>query len=170
MKEKLQPLILSNLLCFCRNGSTRSDPYVKDTVFISQHLLQPSTTHPLYQAVCGWFEKKLSACLFEENHCSPALLKVPIYSTELVAIIFFGKCCVKCTKALTEIPFFHGKCLKLTVSQQQLQLFSKYSKYFRRAIVNICTCKGDSSESCSFRVLTALMFFRGTVVFENSCC
>ena len=27
-------------------------------------------------------------CLFEENHCSPALLKVLIYSTELVPIIF----------------------------------------------------------------------------------
>ena len=25
-------------------------------------------------------------CLFQENHCGPALLKVPIYSTELVAI------------------------------------------------------------------------------------
>ena len=25
--------------------------------------------------------------LFEESHCSPALLKVPIYSTELVAVI-----------------------------------------------------------------------------------
>ena len=27
-------------------------------------------------------------CLFEESHCSPALLKVPIYSAELVAVIF----------------------------------------------------------------------------------
>ena len=27
--------------------------------------------------------------LFQENHCSPALLKVPICSTELIAIIFF---------------------------------------------------------------------------------
>ena len=45
--------------------------------------------------------------LFEENHCSPAVLKVPIYSTELVAIIFFfQKYCVKCTKALTETHSF----------------------------------------------------------------
>ena len=32
--------------------------------------------------------EKIEECLFEEIHCSPALLKVPIYSTELVAIIF----------------------------------------------------------------------------------
>ena len=53
--------------------------------------------------------KSWIACLFQENHCAPALLEVPIYSTELVAIIYFEKCCVKCTKALTEIPFFHGE-------------------------------------------------------------
>ena len=53
--------------------------------------------------------KSWSVCLFQENHCDLVLLKVPIYSTELVAIIFFEKYCVKCTKALTEIPFFHGE-------------------------------------------------------------
>ena len=31
---------------------------------------------------------KIIVCLFEENHCSPALLKVAIYSTELVTLIF----------------------------------------------------------------------------------
>ena len=36
-------------------------------------------------------------------------LKVPIYSTELVAIIFVGKYCIKCTKALTGILFFLGE-------------------------------------------------------------
>ena len=36
-------------------------------------------------------------CAFQENHCSPALLKVPISSTELVIMNFF----VKCTKALS---------------------------------------------------------------------
>ena len=50
----------------------------------------------------------LRVCLFQENHCGPALLEVPIYSTELVAIFFFEKYRVKCTKALTEMPFFHG--------------------------------------------------------------
>ena len=47
--------------------------------------------------------------------------------------------------------------VNLTISQQSLQLFIKYSKYFRRAVVNNCTCKRD------FR-----KFFRGTVAFGNS--
>ena len=34
------------------------------------------------------YSRKISVCLFEENHCSPALLKVTIYSTELVTLIF----------------------------------------------------------------------------------
>ena len=51
---------------------------------------------------------------------SPALLKLPIYSTELAAAIFFEKFCVKCTKALVAIIFFHGECVNLTISQQQL--------------------------------------------------
>ena len=37
---------------------------------------------------------------------SPALLKLPIYSTELAAVIFFEKYCVKCTKALAAIHSF----------------------------------------------------------------
>ena len=62
---------------------------------------------------------------------------------------------VKCTKAFAEFPFFHGECINLTISQQQLQLillinfnfinfinFINYSNFFRRAIVNICTCNG----------------------------
>ena len=54
---------------------------------------------------------------------------------------------VKCTKAFAEFAFFHGECVNLTISQQQLELLIKYSKLFRRAIVNICTCKGDFLKS-----------------------
>ena len=54
---------------------------------------------------------------------------------------------VKCTKALAAIPFFHGECVNVTISQQQLQLFMQYSKSFRRAIVDICTCKDDFRNS-----------------------
>ena len=60
----------------------------KFTVF-SQHLLLPPSI--LLQAVCGWFEKNWMICLFEKNHYSPALLKVSIYSTELLAVIFVWK-------------------------------------------------------------------------------
>ena len=38
-------------------------------------------------------------------------------------------------------PFFHS--LIWQQQQQQLQLFIKYSKFFRRATVDICICKGD---------------------------
>ena len=93
-----------------------------DSVIISREHLKKSTC----QRNCVYFttlfatihyykrsvvdsRKSWRICLFQENHCGPALLKVPIYSTELVAIIFFEKYCVKCTKALTEIPFFHGE-------------------------------------------------------------
>ena len=56
--------------------------------------------------VCGWFEKMWRMCLFEESHCSPALLKEPVNSTKLVAIIFVWKVLiVKCSKALATIPF-----------------------------------------------------------------
>ena len=52
--------------------------------------------------------KSWRGCLIEENHCSPAVLKMPIYFKEQVAIIFAWKV-VKCTKSLTEIPSFHGE-------------------------------------------------------------
>ena len=49
-----------------------------------------------------------------------ALLKLPIYSTELAAVIFFEKYYVKCAIALAAIPFFHHECVNLTISQQRL--------------------------------------------------
>ena len=136
-RHHFQPSIFS-IIESLFDGSPWSDPYVKETMFISQHLLQPS----LQQAVCRWFKKIWKVYLFEENNYGPALLKVPLYSTEQVAVIFVWKLLFKCTKALAAIPFFHGECVNLTISQQQLQLFIKYSKYFRRTIVDICTYKG----------------------------
>ena len=38
-----------------------------------------------------WLIRENMAYLFEESHCSPALLKVPIYSTELVTVYFVWK-------------------------------------------------------------------------------
>ena len=52
--------------------------------------------------------KSWNVCLFEKNHCSPSVLNVPIYFTEQAVIIFIWKV-VKCTKSLTEIPFFQDK-------------------------------------------------------------
>ena len=92
-----------------------------DSGIISRQHLKQST----YQGNCLYFtilfeiihhnkrsvidsRKSWSVCLFEENHCSPAVLKVAIYSAEQVAKVFVWKA-VKCTKAQTEIPFFHGE-------------------------------------------------------------
>ena len=50
---------------------------------------------------------------------------------------------VKCMKTFAEFPFFHGECINLTISRQQLQLLYNYSSFFRKAVVSICTCKGD---------------------------
>ena len=50
---------------------------------------------------------------------------------------------VKYPTALAEFPFFHAEGINLTISPQQLQLFINNSNFFRRAIVNIYTCKGD---------------------------
>ena len=47
---------------------------------------------------------------------NPGLLKLPIYSTELAAVIFFEKYYVKYTKGLAVIPFFYGECVNLTIS------------------------------------------------------
>ena len=55
--------------------------------------------------------------------------------------------CVKCLKALTELPFFHGECFNLTISQQRFQIFI-YSKCFRRATVDISTFKDEFRSSC----------------------
>ena len=65
-----------------------------DSVIISRKHLKKSTC----RGNCVYFTTLFSTahcwriCLFQENHCGPALLQVPIYSTELVAIyIFFLK-------------------------------------------------------------------------------
>ena len=55
---------------------------------------------------------------------------------------------VKYPKALVEFPFFHAKYKNFQISQQQLQLSINDSNFFRRTIVNICTCKGDFGKFC----------------------
>ena len=50
--------------------------------------------------------KSWRVCLFQKNHCGPALLKVPIYFTELVAITFFEKYSVNAQKHLQRSHYF----------------------------------------------------------------
>ena len=77
--------------------------------------------------------KKFERCAYLKK---AIVAKVPIYSTDLVAVIFVYE------------SIRNHSILILSISQQQLQLFIKYCKFFRRAIVNICTCKGDFGNSC----------------------
>ena len=100
-RHHLQPSIFSMIVSLFHR-STWSSPQVNETVIILF-----ATIH--YNKRSAVDSRKIwRVCLFEENHCSPAVLKVPIYFTEQVAIIFVWKV-VKCTKSLTEIPFFHGE-------------------------------------------------------------
>ena len=87
-------------------------------------------SHLLWQLVCGWYEKNWKVCLSEESHCSQG------------AHLFHRTSCSNfCLRK-------HLQPFNLTISQQQLQLLIKYIKFFRRAIVHICTCKCDFGNSC----------------------
>ena len=104
----------------------------------------------------------------------------------------FEKYYLRCLKALTETPFFQGECANLTISIQRLQIFIKYSKCFRRAMVDISTFKGEFRNSyflliwqfrncnCSYSLsivntfarvaFGTVLFFQGIAVFKNSYC
>ena len=64
------------------HGSSWSNPHVKERVYFTTLV---ATIHYNKRSVLD------SRKIEKENQCSPALLKVPIYSTELVAIIFVWK-------------------------------------------------------------------------------
>ena len=84
-RHHFQPPIFSMIVSLF-HGRTWDNLHVKKTVFISQHLLQSSII-----ASGLWLIREKLICLVEENYCSPALLKVPIYSAELATIIFVWK-------------------------------------------------------------------------------
>ena len=65
------------------DGSLWRNPHVKETVLFHNTCSK--------QAVCSWFKKNWILRLLEENQCSPALSKIPIYSPELVAMFFVWK-------------------------------------------------------------------------------
>ena len=120
-RHDFQPSIFSMIVSLF-HGSTLSDPYVKDTVFISQHFLQPSII-----TNCQWLirEKPFiwgkpsqlcsfkSACLFHRTSCSNFCLKSTVSSAQ---------------KPLQQSLFI------LTISQQQLQLFISHSKFFKEQL------------------------------------
>ena len=82
-QHHFQPTIFSIIVSLF-HGGTWSNPHVKESVF----LRLVATIHYNKRSVVD-SRKSWRVYLFQENHCSPALLKVPICSTELIAIIFF---------------------------------------------------------------------------------
>ena len=110
--------------------SNWSDPYVKDIVSISEHLLQPSI---LLQAVCGWFEwyvylrKAIVALLFywgvylfHRTTCSDICLKSSVLKELVATPLFVGEC--------VNLQFHNSNCsYSLSVvnfSKEQLQTFA----------------------------------------------
>ena len=116
--------------------SLRAIHFFYDSVIISRGHLKKSTCQGNYVYfttrfaivhynklyVVDW-RKSWRVCLFQENHCGPALLEVPIYSTELVAIFFLKSTVLNAQKHLqrshsfmvnqhSEITFIFSKKLK----------------------------------------------------------
>ena len=58
---------------------------------------------------------------YKEHNKKPCSFKVAyLFHRTSCGNFFFEKYCVKCTKELAAIPFFHRECFNLTISEQQL--------------------------------------------------
>ena len=148
------------------HGSIWSDPCVKDTVFISWHILKLSIITRRF----GWFEIIWRVCLFEESHCRLAILKMSIYSTELVAVIFVWKVlCLKMHMKASDsfmvnvlIWQYHNINWNLSIVnffEEQLWTF---------ALSKVTFGTSTFSRELLFGVLIALIFFWNIVAFRNS--
>ena len=84
-----------------------------------------------------------SQVLETENSTCLVIVLFFVWYVYVMRIMIEKKYCLKWTKALTGIPFFHCECVNLTISRQQLEILIKYRKFLRRAIAYISTCKGD---------------------------
>ena len=105
-RHHFQPSIFSIMTVSLFHGSTWRNPYVKETVFISQHLLQPSIE------ISGlWLvpEKVEEYVYFRKTIVALVFWRCLFIPQNYFQSFFFEEYCVKCTKALTEIPFFHGE-------------------------------------------------------------
>ena len=71
-----------------------SREHVKRSIVSRIFYLSQNTyySHPSKQTIYGWFKKILRLlCFFEESNCSPALLKLLVYSTAAVAVTFIWR-------------------------------------------------------------------------------
>ena len=165
-------------LLFYFKAALEAIHYVKSTLFISLCLFHNTfCSHPLsWQAVYDWFReiwrleeycvylrKSIAALLFhfkganlfDRTSCSNVSWKSTVFN------------------ALREVPLFHGKCVDLTISQQQLQSSISMVKVSEENLLTFALSRWLfdavlSPKSYSFGVLSlALIFFRGAVVFEK---
>ena len=120
--------------------------------------------------VYGWFNIIWRVCWFEESHCSPALLK----GSYLFHRTSCSNFCLKST-VLNVRKHLRPFNFNFTISQQQLRLFIRYSKFFNRAIAH-CTWKKKVGSSYAFfqrcdnylyRILAAIHSFNGIVHFSD---
>ena len=98
-RHHFQPAIFSMIVSLFHRSTWRN-PYVKETVFISQHFLQPSII------ISGlWLiQEKVGEYVYFRK----TIVALPIYSTELVKIFFLKSTAFNAQKHL-QIPFFHGE-------------------------------------------------------------
>ena len=70
--------------------------------------------------ICTYTENYVNVN-YKERNKKPCSFKVAyLFHRTSCCNFVFEKYCVKCTKALTAISFFHREYVNLTISQQQL--------------------------------------------------
>ena len=109
------------------HGSTRRNPHVKEILLISQYFLPPSI---IISSLWLIREKDEDYVYFRKTIV--ALLFRGIYSFHWTSCNnFFKKYCVKCTKVLAEIPFFHERA-----SWNYLHFFKNFKTHCGVCMVN----------------------------------
>ena len=126
-------MYILNKVCCYMTTSVAAIYYFYDSVIISRKLLKRpmSQGHCDLQAICHWFDKIWIIPLLEESHGSTAHLKVLFYSTELVTVIFIWNLLCEMHKSTCSHSLLFWWICQFVISQQSLQLFTKYSKPFR---------------------------------------
>ena len=91
-------------------------------------------------------------CIYLKSSWGPAFKSSYFFSTELVAIVSVWRSLCQIHESTCGHQFFHSECLNLAISQHQhgnsSYPFWQVKKFYRRAAVVICSCKGDFKNSC----------------------
>ena len=101
-RHQLQPSIFSMVMSLF-HGSTWSNPYVKDTVFISQHLLQSSKVRIYSKELIVMIYVWKVMCLMHESTCSHSPPDLQILEITLAPISRYW---VKLRRGYFQFPDF----------------------------------------------------------------